>query len=212
MRIGLPLALLGLVCLTTGLVALDAANRALRPRSVALGALEPGTRGYLELGSHVRLFPLVVYASAGQPGDTRAALHHAYYPVIAPRDDYLGRLQRLIAQHGTVQQVPPDQLFGGTPPFRLLVKTRRFATLAAVPHHPLRSESLRGVTLSQAELLEPELAQLRHSYPATDLHKVVILSENAAPTDRRGRGWALIGGGAALLLIGLLLWLAGRRR
>ncbi len=212
-RVGQILTVLGLLCSIGGLTAWKTARARRTPLLTPLTALEEGHRprkNYLQIARHVRLFPLVVYASAGKAtGRPDTPLHFVYYPIVSANHPYLSELDRLVRLHGSLETVPPEVLFATTPGFTLLVRSDRFRQLRHLPREEQTSETLRG-TISIGGLLEPERQMLGQSYPKVDLDRVMVLDENLRPRGSTRTPLVLAIGGALALLVGLGLWRAGR--
>ncbi len=205
-RRGLAISLIGGLIATAGLLAWRTAGARQIPTPVDLSRLAPGHQlagSYIQLDRHVRLFPLVVYAAEESlRNNPDGRLLYAYYPVVSTTDPYLLELDRLQDQFGTLANVPPKMLFGGTPAFLLLVRTKRFVRLADLPQRRLTYQSLRG-QVRAGSLHEAEKQMVQQSYPKLDLQRVLVLEENTAPPDTTARALALAIGGVLLLLLGI---------
>jgi hypothetical protein len=85
----------------------------------------------------------------------------------------------------------------------VLVKTRRFKSVAELPKQPGVETVVQGLAINQIHSLSDQEANLvRQVVPGIDLEKVVILEEGRRPKSQL-QSLSIAAGGALFLLLGL---------
>ncbi|MBX3432332.1 MAG: hypothetical protein KF847_03180 [Pirellulales bacterium] len=219
-RLKFAMVVLGGVLAWWGVQEYRVSNKATdEPIAVDLAQIEAGTipdNNHWKLGEHFAIYNASVYeyeqdrGATGEPGQT-ARVNHCYYPVVSREHPLIQGLAELIAQYGDLENVPEDQL----PPlsdFAVVVKTKQFATIGAIPAEWDMHDSLTGLVINQIGTLDAEEAAMyRQNFPSLDTDKLIVLEAGRAPASGLKSG-GMIAGGLAVSLAGLVWFIAGRSR
>jgi hypothetical protein len=165
------------------------------PVAADLAALESGQEPpnpHMQLGAHLALYPELVYEvtqskyASGVPGPT-AKVNHCYYPIISP-------------DHPVVRSGDPNARLNQ---FAVLVRSKRFKTIADIPDESRQEASISGLVVNRIQSLDKEERKLiLESFPSLDLDKVLLLEDGRRPASLAKSG-GMIGGGLLLGLIGV---------
>lgn len=165
------------------------------PVAADLAALESGREppnAHLQLGPHLALYPALVYEvtqskyATGDPGPT-AKVNHCYYPIIS-------------LNHPVVRSEDPNAQLDK---FAVLVRSKRFNTIADIPEESRQEASISGLVVNRIQSLDKEERKLiLESFPSLDLDKVLLLEDGRRPASLAKSG-GMIGGGLLLGLIGV---------
>jgi hypothetical protein len=197
------------------------ADSSAEPVAVSLADLEKGNpppNNHIRIGPHVRLYGGSVceyeqskYSTAKPGPDTK--VNHVYYPALSDEHPFLAKLASVGKLYGGIDRIPDDKV----PPIEglaVLVKTKRFKTIGAIPEQADASDSLKGLIINRIESLKAdEKRLLSEGFPNVDFSKVLILEEDREPSSS-AKFMGFLGGGAILALAGLaglvLPWLRNR--
>ncbi len=189
-----------------------------KPAAVDLAALERDEatdNNHVQIGEHVAVYGTAVYEyeesrfAAGEPGpDTK--VNHCYYPIISPEHPFIEALNKLVEEHGGLDNLPDEVSFPEIADFAVLVKTRRFKTVGAIPGGLADEASVQGLVINRiASLGDEEEKLVKESFPSINLETVLILEEGRKPASL-GKSLGMLFGGLALAVLGLGLFIAGR--
>ena len=189
------------------------------PEVVDLAKIEAGsapTSTWVKLGEHHRLYFQCVYeyeTGRGESAQTaNSKVNHCYYPVISSTNKFITDLQAFVAEHGGVDNIPDDAAWPEPDSFSVLVKSNDYKKVSELPEDMELSPGLEGVIINRISSLKPDEKKLiQQSFPTVNLEKVLVVQK-----DRKlkslGTTYAMMGGGAAIALVPLLLFLAMRKR
>lgn len=173
------------------------------PQSVSLVDLEAGTvpdNAHLSIGEHIALYGAAVYeyeqreGETGEPGPN-AKVNHCYYPIFST-DHPLFAVEEETANDDN---------------FAVLVKTKVFTTIGAIPDDFSTVDSVRGLVINRISSLDEEETNLvKQSFPGANMDKVLILEQNREPASFAKSG-GMMGGGGLLALVGLGLFFVGKK-
>jgi hypothetical protein len=161
------------------------------PVDVNVEQIEAGTlpeSAYWKVGEHVAVTQVGVYeysapkGATGEPGAGTPVTVY-YYPIIskaaAARVDATGEFRD----------------------FTVVVKTRRFRTVGALPKQASEERGIEGMAISRVVPLgKKERVEFLELFPNADLDKLVILEEGRTPATALG-SYARMAGGGALCLV-----------
>jgi len=170
-----------------------------------LAGLEKGedlANPHIRLDAHWALYPVCIfeYEGVGQARDHHK-VNYTYYPVISPEHPFLVTLAKLEEEYGDLDKAPEEKL-PEIEDFAVLVKTKRFGTVGAIPDDILPAESVQGLVVNRISKLETEECRLlRESFPKINLDKVLLLDSDRRPTS--------VLGSYGLMLLGLLVVAGG---
>jgi hypothetical protein len=195
-RIKLIIAVLGGIIVFWGVQEFRVSQGAsAEPVAADLAALESGQEPpnlHMQLGPHLALYPALVYEvtqskyASGDPGPT-AKVNHCYYPIISPN-------------HPVVASEEPNAQLEQ---FAVLVRSKRFKTIADIPDDSREEASISGLVVNRVQSLDKEERKLiLESFPSVNLDKVLLLEDGRRPASLAKSG-GMIGGGLLLGLIGV---------
>lgn len=226
MRIKLIIVVVGLVMAFFGIQEFRVSRGTTSEPLVAdLTKLEGGealTNNHIRLGKHFAYYPGTVYSyrqskysSAEPTGST--SISYCYYPVVSTDHAFVKTLADLLLaerqgeEGGAGEAVQPaDETLPDLRDFTVLVKTKRFDTINAIPESFAIDESIQGLVINRIESLSSEEKKLLHeSFPGANLEKVLILEDGRKPASLF-KSIGLILGGLAVSLVGVGLFFVGR--
>ncbi|MEO0794408.1 MAG: hypothetical protein AAFX93_04575 [Verrucomicrobiota bacterium] len=164
---------------------------------------------YIRVGKHWAIYPGSIYEyqadknETGEPSNS-AKVNYTYYPIISNDHPYNVAIDGLIAKYGDPSLIPEGEYptFGQ---FFVLVKSKKFKTIGAIPDIWGDEESVQGLVVNRInELDNEELGLLKQSFPLVDMNKVLILEEGREPSSA-GKSIGMMAGGVVLALFGLFL-------
>lgn len=186
---------------------------------VALEDLEAGAElenAHIIIEEPVSVYGGLIYEyrqskyDTGEP-DANTSVSVTYYPIISQSHPFMAGLNALFEKYpeGIPEEVPVPDLGN----FRVLVKTDRFNTVANFPYDSLVSdERVQGLVVNEVESLDAEeIGLLRESFPNADFGQVLILEEGREPASS-GKYLGMMGGGVALMLLGLASFAVGGKK
>jgi hypothetical protein len=184
------------------------------PQEVDLAQFEAGqevTNGHMKFGPHVACYYGSFYSYLGEkdekgPPGPDTSLSEYYYPIISEQHP---AAQELVAEYGSLEEVPLDAELPDVETFRVLVKAHRFDKLRDLPVEQVaRLPSLQGLVVNRVDKLAgEELRILRSNFPSADFDTVLLVEEGRTPTP----GWmstASFYAGIVLCVMGpvLMIW------
>lgn len=190
-----------------------------KPVEVKLEQLEAGTlpdNAYWHIGPHVAMTNVGVYQfsrprnSRAEPTDATKVGYY-YYPILSTQHPYLAqaaarRKASILAGRGSNPALPPLDHF------TVLVKTRRFETVGALPTRASDEAGIQGMAINRVTRLDDkERRELAALFPHLDVNRLLIFEEGRAPATASG-SYAQIAIGATVCLGGLLWVFSGARR
>jgi hypothetical protein len=191
-----------------------------RPQQVKLEELEAGQvpdNTHLEIAPHWRMDRELVFRYETKKGETgdpppTAKVKYAYYPIVSDSHPYIRKMRNLETLYGSVEAIPAEQL-PAVDDFAVLVKTRRYRTVGALPEPAWsEGEAVRGLVVNRINELRPDERELlAESFPKLSFGRIVILEEGRQPASA-AYAFGLLAGGAGLGLAGLGLMVLGRRK
>lgn len=177
------------------------------PIEIDLAAVERGetpTNNHWRLGEHIAVYGACVYQyrqskyETGEPGRS-TKLDYCYYPVLS-------------YEHPFIQQFGEAESGADVPlnDFRVLVKTKKYQTLGAIPEGLGNQESVQGLVVNLISGLDSEEKDLfTGSFPGLDTDKLLLLEAGRAPASV-GKSLGMIAGGLALMVGAGLTFMSGR--
>ena len=186
------------------------------PNQVDLAQIESGQipeNNHLAIGRHSAIYPAVVYAyrqskydSSEPTGST--SVDYCYYPIISDSHPFVLGLADLQKKYGNLQAVP-DSEFPEVGGFGVLVKTKRFKTIGAIPDDWKDESGVTGLVINRISSLDgDEEKLLLENFPNMDLDKVLILQEGRKPSSILAAlglvlgGLVVSGAGGAWMFVG----------
>lgn len=188
-------------------------NSTPEPAEVDLATLEagePAPQNHLRLGRHLALYDSAVYSISEHDKDKpNPAVKFAIYAVVSESHPYGNVLKQLLAQPAD-EPLAIEAKPGGVDRVAVLVKTKRFKSVAEMPQEPGAETAVQGLAINQIHSLSDEEAQLvREVVPGIELEQVVILEEGRKPKSHL-QSLGIAAGGAFCLLLGLWSFLMER--
>lgn len=190
-------------------------NATPEPAEVDLATLESGQRApqnHLRLGPHLALYNGSVYSISGRDKDKpNPAVRYAIYAVVSESHPYGKLLKQIMAppadaKEPLVLEAPSLDL----DKVAVLVKTKRFKSVAELPQAPAAEAAVQGLAINQIQSLSDEESRLvREVVPGIDLEQVVLLEEGRRPKSHL-QSLGIASGGAFFLLLGLWSFLMER--
>jgi hypothetical protein len=191
-----------------------------KPATVQLADLESGApppNNHLQIGPHTALYPASVYAyeqaknAEVRPGP-ESKVQYCFYPIISDAHPFHQALAKLEQKYGGLQNVPETEPEPEIATFAVLVKTRRFPKIGAIPDAIANPDSVEGLVINQIDSLTTEESKLvQESFPRLDLTKVLILEEGRRPAPLY-KSLGMVTGGAALVAAGAIMFIVKRGR
>jgi hypothetical protein len=187
------------------------------PLAVDLGKLESAPsseNNHLQIGPHSACYFATVYSYKTKRRDRRkrpdadTSVSYCYYPIISSTHPYVQEIEKLETQYGSLDQVPDEVAFPPMPSFSVLVKTKRFKTIGAIPDESLRAEpGVQGLVINRISSLSSEEQKLiKDDFPDIDFNKVLILEDGRTPSSGLF-SICLVFAGLPFVLLGI--WLIG---
>jgi len=181
------------------------------PTYVELAELEAGNipeNSHLLIGPHWRIYAGSIFEyeqnswETGEPGP-KATVNYTYYPIISFEHPFILQLASLEEEYGELEQVPDEEWPEDVGNIAVLVKTKKYKNVGAIPEEWLDSEKIQGLVINEIESLDSEERKLiRESFPSAELDKVLLLEEGRKPATA-GKAYGLLGGGAILIILGM---------
>lgn len=181
------------------------------PQDVEIKDLERGNipfNNHVRVGKHVAVYPAAVFQYeqsswfSGEP-DRSTKVNYCYYPIVSTSHPLLRRLERLKRQYRGLENVPENVPLTDSRNIAMLVKTRRFKTIGAIPFTIETTAEVHGVVTNKVSSLGGDEAKLiKESFPNLDLDRVLILDVGRTPTSLAA-SLGMICGGGVLILIGV---------
>jgi len=194
------------------------------PVEVELADLESGedpSNNYLKIGEHVALYPGAVYycyvdESSGRDDDPGNKVEYCFYPIISTSHPFMKELdafdEKMIEKYGNLDNVPDSEPWPEVAGLKVLVKSRRFKTIGALPLEI--DDSVPGVTglvINQIDSLGSEEEKLlKESLPELNMDDVLILEAGREPASGL-KSVGMMGGGVLLIVVGIGLFFVGAR-
>jgi hypothetical protein len=188
------------------------------PIAVDLAEVESGQQpanAHWNLGEHVAVYTGGVYEvsqskyDTGQPGPD-AKVNYYYYPVMSVQHPFMQQLKSLAEKYGSTEAIPEEE----APPlndFAVLVKTKQFKTLGAIPDSWDVVPNLEGLVINQISSLSGEEVQLfQESFPGLNTDKLLLLEADRHPAST-AKSVGMISGGSIVALAGVAWMFAGRK-
>jgi hypothetical protein len=188
------------------------------PVAVQLADVEAGARpenNHWNLGEHLALLDSGVYWYSRSRHDRSpigpgTRIDYYYYPVLSQQHPYLVQLRALSEKYGSTDAIPEDEL-PTLENFAVLIKSDQFATIGSIPDTWEMTPQVRGLAVNQIASLNNDEAQLlRDSFPALDVHRVVILEAGRRPSSV-ATSVGMISGGSIIALLGTAWVFAGSK-
>jgi hypothetical protein len=183
--------------------------------SVNLAELEGGTEldnTYIKVGPHLAFYDGSIYVyesseySNGEPGPS-SKVNYTYYPIISLEHSFNVGLDEIAEKYG--DNVPENVKIPDLNTFSILVKTKRFSTIGAIPDYIEKELDIRGLVINRIHSLKSDEKRLiNETFPTIDTNKILILEEGRRPSSFVFWG-GLILGGLALIVVGLGWLVAG---
>lgn len=131
-----------------------------------------------------------------------------YVPLVSDNHPFLRDLFAKAQLHDGFENIPDEEIPDFTD-FAVLLKTKRFATVADIPDGLDDIDDIQGVFVNEIEPLSgEELALYQGAYPGVDFSRVLILEEGRTPTGVLG-GVGMMVGGTVVSLLGVAFLLRG---
>jgi hypothetical protein len=189
------------------------------PITVDLAAVEAGEvpeNSHWQLGEHVAIYNGGIYQyskskyDTGEPGvDTK--MDYYYYPVLSAGHPFIVRLGELTNTYGSVEAIPATEIPALTD-FAVLIKTKQFATIGAIPSEWEIVDGVQGLVMNQvSSLSSDEEKLLREGFPGLSTDKLLLLEADRRPASALKSG-GMVFGGVAVALAGVGWIIAGRRQ
>jgi hypothetical protein len=179
------------------------------PLAVDLAKLEAGetpSSNYVRVGEHWAICPAAVYRWKPSKYDTKkeatssTSIEYCYYPIVTKSHPSIPVIERAMNQ----QIDGPLDL--GT--FRVLVKSKRYATVGSIPGKLVMQSSMDGLIVNRISSLDADEATwVKKGFPKLNVDKVLILEEGRKPTSIWAGmammlgALALAGGGVGLFVV-----------
>ncbi len=187
------------------------------PVDVELASIEAGDsseNNHIRLGEHFAVYAGSVYQyrqgkyETGEPTGT-TDVDYAYYPIISAEHPFFTELATLADKHGSLDDVP-DAEWPAIDSFSVIVKTKRFDTIGAIPDSMNAEDSVQGLVINLIEGLDSEEESLlRQSFPKVDVNKVLIVEDGRQPASAM-KSLGMTAGGVLVSLAGAAGFLIGR--
>lgn len=166
---------------------------------------------HLKIGKHVALWPLYVcrveVATGQDPQNAppSAKVDYAYCAIIS-KDHPWWQAYQSTSETGEDVQLPAID------PLLVLVKTKKYKTVGAIPGEIQEPDSVQGLVVNRIESLkDDEKKFIRESFPSVNFDKLLLLEEGRTPSST-GTPFAIMGGGVLLMLVAGGLLVARRKR
>lgn len=205
LRIKLAAVIGGLVLAFFGLQEFRVSHGSSREATaVNLADIERGTppsNNHVQIGEHFAIYGGSVYQYSQSKYDHSAPgnstkVTYCYYPIIS-------------AEHPFIKAVTSGEDDPDFSNISVLVKSKRFKTIGAIPDGIVEETSLQGLVVNRIESLDREERNLlRENFPQVDFEKVLIVEDGRKPASLF-KSAGLVGGGGLLSLFGVALFFLG---
>ncbi len=185
---------------------------------VALVEIENGSadlsNAHVVIGPHMADYYSSIFEyeakdrSAEEPADADK-VNYTYYPILSEDHAFIKALDELFAKYpdGIPEGVEEPKMEN----LAVLVKTKEFATVGDIPEELVAEASVQGLFVNKiAKLDDEEVDLLRQAYPGLQTDEILLLEKGRAPAGPV-KSFGMMGGGAALAIVGLGLMVVGRR-
>jgi hypothetical protein len=178
------------------------------PTPIRLDDIESGSPIYnhnVVLGPHFLLFDLAVFRYHGgiggeEPGpDVR--VDETYVPAVSESHPFIEHLRALETRYGSLAAVPESVPFPEVGSYALIVRTKSFRTVGAIPRGIVHRGETSGLIVNRIDpLTSDERELLVEANPDVDIESVLIL-DVGRKLRPPGVSYAFIAGGSALCLL-----------
>jgi hypothetical protein len=177
------------------------------PIEVDIRDLERGDAPYtthVKVGEHVAVYPACVYvyeANFGEELNERTKCSSVYYPAVTKRHPLINGMKSLIKKY-RYKAAPEDLKLSNGDDIAVLVKTRKFKSVGAIPQRSEERSSLQGMVINRIHTIDgDERNLLQSSFSDMDLDKVLIVEEGRTPASAAVY-LGMLAGGLALIVTG----------
>lgn len=190
------------------------------PVEVSIEQLEAGElpdSPFWRIGEHVAMTNVGVYQYSRHRGEkaeptAKTAVQFYYYPVISKQHSLLAGAPSMGNPSVAFDRVsmPASPAFED---FTVLVKTRRYATVGALPTRATEGAQIQGMAINRvARLSDKERKEFATLFPHLDLDKLVIFEEGRSPAAGSRPYAAIVAGCAVCLVWPVGIYISSRRR
>jgi hypothetical protein len=181
------------------------------PETVDLAKLESGqvpTQNHVQIGSHVRLYPYLIYSvKKKDENKPDAPVQHTYYPIISLAHPVM---REMLARADGLAKKTDTAPLPTIKSFRVLVRTTDFQKVSQVPDKAPIEPIVNGMIINSIQDLKGDEADLiKKSFPDVDVSKILILDKDRRPSDL-ALSLGLMGAGVLLGLFVIGRFIFGR--
>lgn len=198
------------------LVSYGADHKAVEVELATIEGGETPAGNHVKLGEHWAIYGACVYAyrqgkyDHGEP-DAGTSVDYCFYPIISDAHPFMTALGELSDKYDGLENVPDSAAWPDIQQhtFTVLVKTKQFKKIGAIPDGISAQDSLQGLIINQIDSLDSEEEGLvKQSFPQANLDKVLILEAGRAPASLI-KSLGMMFGGLALVIGGGVWMFAG---
>ena len=181
------------------------------PVPVSIVKLEFGVdlpNNHIEVGEHAAIYDALIYEyeqSFSDPtgDDPKTKVNFVYYPIVSQSHPLAEKLESLSKRDpDSIRDEEYEAL--GKEKFKVLVRTGRYDKVGDLPQGGVaRLDKVSGMVVNEISSVGwEEQNLLRQAFPDIDFKNILILQEGRKPSSPAA-SFGMMGGGGALMLVGL---------
>jgi hypothetical protein len=185
-----------------------------QPERIELADLEAGTKtignNHVVIGPHSAYYAGSIYSYtrkkfAPKKTDDNTPITECFYPIMAPSNPGVKKVEELKKKYKTVDDIPDEELAAIPLQFVLVVRTTRYKKIGEIPSSVIQTDpQVQGLILNHTKLKTDEKKLLNESFPRMNMDKVIILEEGRTPSSSM---WCFtrVGAGVLITVLGLVI-------
>ncbi len=185
------------------------------PAALTLEAIEQGVEvdnAHVILSEYIGVTDELIYycttSKYSQEIKETTKVDYTYTPLVSENHPFINKFIEVLNKYPEGEEVPESE-YPKLNEFTVLLKSKRYETVADLPYEYLQDETAQGIFINKIESLDgEELNLLQGSFPDLDFDQVLILEEGREPASA-GSFIGMMAGGVVLSILGLIWFFAG---